>query len=85
MLMKLSNGVELSEETVISALKAKGINVEPRHEFVAGDVAFISGKKSLDGWRLIIKNGKSMRYSSLPLRKILMQVYLLINQHTLCI
>ena len=37
-MIKLSNGVELSESTVISALKKAGINVEPKHIFRAGDV-----------------------------------------------
>jgi len=41
-MMKLSNGVEISEDTVVSALKKVGINVEPskpKHIFKAGDMA----------------------------------------------
>ena len=38
-MIRLSNGVELSEDTVISALKKAGISVEPKHVFKAGDVA----------------------------------------------
>ena len=34
----LSNGVEVSEDTIVSALKKAGINVEPKHVFEAGDV-----------------------------------------------
>ena len=58
-MIKLSNGVEISEDTVISALKKAGINVEPKHVWEAGDVAYIYGDKSPSCWRLIVLiNGK---------------------------
>lgn len=53
-MITLSNGVELSESTVVSALKKAGISVEPKpkkHIFKAGDVA-----RNEDGeWRLIVR------------------------------
>lgn len=52
-MIKLSNGVELSEDTVVSALKKAGINVEPKHIFEAGDVAYVGSMKSPYDWRLI--------------------------------
>ncbi len=51
-MIKLSTGVEISEDTVISALKKAGINVEPKHIFKAGDVAY-AGQESPANWRLI--------------------------------
>lgn len=53
-MIKLSTGVEISEETVVSALKAAGINIEPKHIFAAGDVAQVFGNKSPGSWRLIV-------------------------------
>lgn len=57
-MIKLSTGTEVSEDTVVSALKKAGINVEPpkpKHIFQAGDVA----RSKYGYWRLIIKiNGK---------------------------
>lgn len=38
-MITLSNGVEISEDTIVSALKKAGIAVEPKHIFAAGDVA----------------------------------------------
>ena len=51
-MIKLSNGTEISEDTVISALKKAGISVEPKHIFQAGDVA-TSGTTTY--WRFIIQ------------------------------
>jgi len=54
-MIKLSTGVELSEDTVISALKKAGISVEPKHVFKAGDVAYYGGKTHLSTeWRFIV-------------------------------
>lgn len=53
MIIKLSNGVEISEETVVNALKKAGISVEPKHVFNAGDVAKVFGNTSPGSWRLI--------------------------------
>lgn len=56
-MIKLSTGVEVSEETVISALKKAGISVESKYVFKAGDVAYneINGKShSSDDWRFIV-------------------------------
>ncbi len=49
-MIKLSSGVELSESTVISALKKAGISVEPKHVFEVGDIATRYGE-----WRFIVK------------------------------
>jgi len=52
-LIKLSNGVEISEDTIVAALEKAGIETkppEPKHIFEAGDVA-----KSEGEWRIIIK------------------------------
>ena len=57
-MIKLSTGVEVSEETVISALKKAGISVEPKHIFRAGDVA-IPGTST--DWRFIINVGGHLR------------------------
>jgi hypothetical protein len=61
-MITLSNGVELSEETVVAALKSQGIDVEPKpkkHQFRVGDVAYHSGVKCPINWRLIVNlNGK---------------------------
>ena len=60
-MIKLSNGVEISEDTVVSALKKAGISVEPKpkHIFQAGDVAYLGGYKELGCLRFIVKlNGK---------------------------
>lgn len=54
-MIKLSNGVEISEDTVVSALKKAGINVEPKHIFETGDVAYCEGKIDSDNWRLIVE------------------------------
>ena len=60
-MIKLSTGIEVSEETVISALKKVGINVEPKHVFAKGDIAQVFGNKSPGGWRLIISHGSGLR------------------------
>ena len=57
-MIKLGNGVEISEDTVVAALKKAGIETKPpesKHIFGAGDVA-----KNEDGeWRFIVYvNGK---------------------------
>lgn len=59
-MFKLSNGVEISEETVISALKKSGICVEPKHVWAPGDVAYVDGDANYPvSWRLIISiNGE---------------------------
>lgn len=50
-MIKLSNGIEISEETVINALEKVGIKTaEPPYIFKAGDVA----KNSNGYWRFII-------------------------------
>lgn len=50
-MIKLSTGVEISENTVINALQKAGISVElPKHIFQAGDVAKANGE-----WRFIVK------------------------------
>lgn len=52
-MIRLSNGVEISEDTVISALKKAGISVEPKpkkHIFKAGDVV----EPSWGGRRVIV-------------------------------
>lgn len=54
-MIRLSTGVELSEDTVVSALKKAGIRVEPKHVFEAGDVAYNSSIKDLYSWRLIFR------------------------------
>lgn len=58
-MIKLSNGVEISENTVVSALKKAGISVEPKpkkHIFSAGDMA----KNDMGLWRLIVRiSGKN--------------------------
>lgn len=54
MMIKLSNGVEVSEDTVVSALKKAGISVEPKHVFEAGDVAI---SDTYDEVRIIVKGG----------------------------
>ena len=62
-MIKLSNGVELSEETVISALKKAGIEVnppEPGHEFRPGDVAYFDGYECPECWRFITVGLKSV-------------------------
>ncbi len=56
-LIKLSNGVEISEETVVAALEKAGIEAhlpepkKPKHIFEAGDVA----KNEYGEIRIIIK------------------------------
>jgi len=58
-MITLSTGVEISEETVISALKKAGISVEPKHIWKAGDVAYRRGIQNLNNWRLIVRiNGE---------------------------
>lgn len=58
-MIRLSNGVEISEDTVINALEKAGINTTPKHIFRAGDVAYIYGSRYPGDWRLIISiNGK---------------------------
>lgn len=61
-MIKLSTGVEISEDTVISALKKAGISVEPKHVFNKGDVAYNETNNKIDkpkDWRLIVGvNGK---------------------------
>lgn len=73
-MIKLSTGVEISEDTVVSALKKAGISVEPKHVFEAGDVAVNEGEADI--WRFIIRidgrlcgvdrhgfnNGKGQKY-----------------------
>lgn len=59
-MIKLSNGVEISEDTVVSALKKAGISVEPKpkkHVFEAGDVVEPPWKEK----RIIIKVGGDLR------------------------
>lgn len=51
-MIELSNGVEISEDTVVSALKKAGISVEPKHVFRAGDV--VKTNWELDSKRIII-------------------------------
>ena len=56
-MIKLSNGVELSEDTVVAALKKAGIETnppKPKHIFEAGDVAYYKGIPRPFNWRLII-------------------------------
>jgi hypothetical protein len=53
-LIKLSNGVEISEETVVIALEKAGIETKSKHIFEAGDVAYIDGINIPSDWRLII-------------------------------
>lgn len=63
-MIKLSNGVEVSEETVVSALKKAGISVEPKHIFRQGDVAHLRGNSDWPTeWRLIINRGYKGLYS----------------------
>jgi len=52
-LIKLSNGVEISEETVVAALEKAGIETKPKpkHIFKAGDVA----RNEYGELRIIIK------------------------------
>ena len=50
-MIRLSNGVEISEDTVVAALKKAGISVEPKHVFKAGDVA----EPSWGGRRIIVR------------------------------
>ena len=57
-MIKLSNGVEISEDTVVSALKKSGISVEPKHIFRAGDVA--KNYNVTRQWRLIISKGGTL-------------------------
>jgi hypothetical protein len=54
-LIKLSNGVEISEETVVAALEKAGIETKPKpeHIFEAGDVAYVDGVCEPGNWRLI--------------------------------
>ena len=62
-MIKLSNGVEISEDTVVSALKKAGITVEPKHIFKAGDVAYVGHTKSPYDWRLIFRCDDRKLYS----------------------
>lgn len=53
-MIKLSSGVEISEETVVAALKKVGIETEPskpKHIFEAGDVA----TTKYENWRFVIR------------------------------
>jgi hypothetical protein len=55
---ELSNGVEISEDTVINALKKAGISVEPPkpyYVFKAGDVAYYGSDRVSSNWRFIVK------------------------------
>jgi len=61
-MIKLSTGVEVSESTVISALKKAGISVEPKHVFEAGDVAYYGGRTHLPSeWRFIVSVDGKLR------------------------
>ena len=56
-MIKLSDGVEISEDTVISALKKAGISVELKHIFQRGDIAYNEvGSKvhNSEDWRFIV-------------------------------
>lgn len=55
-MIRLSNGVEISEATVVSALKKAGINIEPKHIFKAGDIA----KTPHGDWRFIVRIGANL-------------------------
>jgi len=58
-MIKLSSGVEISEQTVLSALQSAGIEVKPKHIFESGDVAYYGGRESKDDWRFMVRiNGK---------------------------
>ena len=58
-MIRLSNGVEISEHTVINALEKAGITTKPVYIFKAGDVAYIYESDRPGSWRLIISiNGK---------------------------
>lgn len=59
-MIKLSSGVELSEDTVVAALKKAGISVEPKHVFEAGDVAYFDGVETDPNWRLIANVGGTL-------------------------
>lgn len=58
-MIRLSNGVEISEDTVVSALKKSGISVKPKpkHIFEAGDVA----KHPYLGLRIILNIGEKLK------------------------
>jgi len=56
-LIRLSNGVEISENTIVAALEKAGIETkppEPKHIFEAGDVAKSNGE-----WRIIVRDDAS--------------------------
>ena len=61
-LIRLSNGVEISEDTIVAALEKAGIETklpETKHIFEAGDVAYVDGTNKCQDWRLIVSiNGK---------------------------
>jgi len=48
-MFKLSNGVMISEDTIVAALEKAGIETKPKHVFKAGDVAMSYGN-----WRFIV-------------------------------
>lgn len=56
-MIKLSNGVEVSEETVVNALKKAGITTEPVHIFKPGNICFYTSgnKREKSNWRMIVK------------------------------
>lgn len=57
-LIKLSNGVEISEDTIVAALQKAGIETnlsEPQHIFEAGDVAKKLNSIFHNNWRFIVR------------------------------
>lgn len=58
-MIKLSTGIEISEDTIISALKKAGISVEPKHVFSRGDIAYahngVKYGKNKSDWRFIVQ------------------------------
>ena len=67
-LIKLSNGVEISEDTIVAALEKAGIETkppEPKHIFEAGDVAITEYAE----WRFIVRvDGKTYSVNKNGLR-----------------
>lgn len=60
-MIRLSNGVEISEDTVINALEEAGISTTPKHIFEAGDVAYIYENNNSVNWRLIISIHRKLK------------------------
>lgn len=62
------DGVELSEDTVRNALKKAGISLEKKHEWKAGDMAFLDGDFRLIGctnyrWFSLCQNGNTRTHN----------------------